>query len=64
MEKDKKIKSGLYYPPKIYRALKRIYGEDIQNRKFNDIVIGIIEEHPIVQKMLRKIESEKIREED
>ena len=58
MDKEKKIKSGIYYPKRLYRALKRVYAEDSKNRKYNDIVIEIIEEHPKIQAMLKKMAKE------
>jgi len=58
METKKKIKGSLYYPEITYRALKLLYAEDKQNRRFNDIVIELIEDHPKLKAMIEKIKSE------
>jgi len=57
--KNKKVKSSLYYPYEIHQALKRLYGQDIKDRKFNQIVIDIIAEHPDIKNMIEKIRKEK-----
>lgn len=58
VDKEEKVKSSLYYPKIIHKALKRLFKEDIQDRKFNQIVIDIIAEHPIVRDMIEKIKIE------
>lgn len=55
---EKKIKGGIYYPPHVKRALKRIYADDKKDRKFNDVLIEIITENPKVKAMIERMKKE------
>jgi len=57
--KNEKFKSSIYYPKDLYKALKRMYGENAEVKKINDMVIDIILDHPDVKKMINKIQKEK-----
>jgi hypothetical protein len=58
VKEKKKIKGSLYYPEIMYKALKLLYAEDEQNRRFNDVVIELLADHPKVKAMINRMQPE------
>ena len=54
-KKDENFKTSIYYPLYLYKALKRMYGENTDIKRINDMVIDIILQHPDVKNMIKKL---------